>query len=160
MCQGGEAESVNGDLGNSLETEIKMMGENNNNNHFYNAQPYGNVQPFCSCMSGSRRVRKRHPATVQTPGRQFVEDEVMEPLVNYLDRLEPSWANTHRNNGANGRDLNDNFRCDGDKGYETQFVMEFSHLRLGSQRQPGGSFEESATTQDLKNCRLLSSKLK
>ena len=56
MCQGGEAESVNGDLGNSLETEIKMMGENNNNNHFYNAQQY-NVQPFCSCMSGSRRVR-------------------------------------------------------------------------------------------------------
>ena len=123
--------------------------------------------------------RKRHPATVQTPGRQFVEDEVMEPLVNYLDRLEPSWANNHRNNGPNGRDLNDNFRCDGDKGYETQFVMEFSHLRLGSQRwdkapttsrrpelenslyfrQPG-TFEESATTQDLKNCRLLSSKLK
>jgi len=162
MCQGGEADSVNGDLGNNLETEIKMMGENNNNNnnHFYNAQ-YNNVQPFCSCMSGSRRVRKRHPATVQTPGRQFVEEEVMEPLVNYLDRLEPSWANpnTHRNNGANGRDFNDNFRCDADKGYETQFVMEFSHLRLGSQRQPG-TFEESATTQDLKNCRLLSSKLK
>ena len=60
----------------------------------------------------------------------------MEPLVNYLDRLEPSWANTHRNNGANGRDLNDNFRCDGDgggggKSVETQFVMEFSHMRLG-----------------------------
>merc|ERR1712088_399694 len=106
---GGEADSVNGDLGNNLETEIKMMGENNNNNnnHFYNAQ-YNSVQPFCSCMSGSRRVRKRHPATVQTPGRQFVEE----------------------------------------------VVMELSHLRLGSQRQPG-TFEESATTQDLKNCRLL-----
>ena len=58
MCQGGEADSVNGDLGNNLDTEIKMMGDNNNNNnnHFFNNQNY-NVQPFCSCMSGSRRVR-------------------------------------------------------------------------------------------------------
>ena len=62
----------------------------------------------------------------------MVETDVMEPLVNYLDRLEPAWATSNHNNS--GRDLNDNFRCDGDKGYETQFVMEFSHLRLGSQR--------------------------
>ena len=57
MCQGGEEESVNGDLGNNLDTEIKMMGDNNNNNNnqFYNNQY--NVQPFCSCMTGSRRVR-------------------------------------------------------------------------------------------------------
>jgi len=166
MCQGGEADSVNGDLGNNLDTEIKMMGDNNNNNnnHFFNNQNY-NVQPFCSCMSGSRRVRKRHPATVQTPGRQLVETEVMEPLVNYLDRLEPAWASNNHNNSA--RDFNDNFRCDGDggdggdggKGMETQFVMEFSHMRLGGSRRPG-TFDESATTQDMKNCRLLSSKLK
>ena len=94
--------------------------------------------------------RKRHPATVQTPGRQFVEEEVMEPLVNYLDRLEPSWANTHRNNGENGRDFNDNFRCDADKGYETQFVMEFSHLRLGSQR-----WDKSHTTPPSRTWKLL-----
>ena len=61
----------------------------------------------------------------------------MEPLVNYLDRLEPAWASNNHNNSA--RDFNDNFRCDGDggdggdggKGMETQFVMEFSHMRLG-----------------------------
>ena len=77
--------------------------------------------------------RKRHPATVQTPGRQFVETEVMEPLVTYLDRLEPSWANSDHGNSG-GRDFNDNFRCDPDKGFDTQFVMEFSHMRLGSGR--------------------------
>ena len=59
----------------------------------------------------------------------------MEPLVNYLDRLEPSWATSNHNN-SQGRDFNDNFRCDADagKGFETQFVMEFSHMRLGSHR--------------------------
>ena len=79
--------------------------------------------------------RKRHPATVQTPGRQLVEAELMEPLVTYLDRLEPSWATSNHNN-SQGRDFNDNFRCDADagKGFETQFVMEFSHMRLGSHR--------------------------
>ena len=84
--------------------------------------------------------RKRHPATVQTPGRvqEMLDGDVMEPLVSYLDRLEPGgalgpWGGGGRGGGGSGRDFNDNLRCD-DKGFETQFVMEFSHLKMGSQR--------------------------
>lgn len=149
MCQG-ETENINGNISfNDL-----MMGDNNNNNNFFTNY----VSPHCSCMNGSRRVRKRHPATVQTPGRvqEMLDGDVMEPLVSYLDRLEPGgalgpWGGGGR--GGGGRDFNDNLRCD-DKGFETQFVMEFSHLKMGSQRH--GSYEECAT-QDLGNRRLLSS---
>lgn len=92
----------------------------------------------------------------------------MEPLVNYLDRLEPSLSGNSfgqsgfsqsgfGQSGFGQRDYNDNFRCD-DKFYETQFVMEFSHLKTGSQRH--GTFDDSATRDNLKKARILSSKLK
>merc|ERR1719348_1640104 len=74
-------------------------------------------------MGGPRRIRKRHPAMVQ--------NEVMEPLVRYNERLEPGFhegSGSSFNQGGGGggwsRDHNDNFRCD-DKFYETQFVLEF-----------------------------------
>jgi len=154
MCHRTEEDSVNQDDLASMDREGKNVGDNNNN--FFTG--YSNVQPFCSCMGGSRRIRKRHPATVQTPGRQLVENEVMEPLVNYLDRLEPGFSdNSFGQSGFGQRDFNDNFGCD-DKFYETQFVMEFSHLKMGSQRH--GTFDESATRENLKKARLLSSKLK
>ena len=73
-----------------------------------------------------------------------MENEVMEPLVNYLDRLEPSLSGSSfgqsgfsqsgfGQSGFGQRDYNDYFRFD-DKLYETQFVMEFSHLKTGSQK--------------------------
>ena len=95
-------------------------------------------------------LRKRHPATVQTPGRlqEMVEGplEVMEPLVTGAgpgawaqDRLEArGWAPDRLRPGDAGnrqRDFNDNLRCDDKPGnFETQFVMEFSHLKMSSQR--------------------------
>lgn len=153
MCQGSETENINGNI--NLDAEIKMMGDNNNNNNFFTN--FSGVSPHCSCMNGSRRVRKRHPATVQTPGRaqEMVEGEVMEPLVSYLDRLEPArWGS-----GSGPRDFNDNLRCDdGSKGFETQFVMEFSHLKMTSS-QRHGSYDDCAS-QDLNKCQLLSSSRK
>jgi len=164
MCHRTEGDSVNEEDLSNMDREAKDFGDNNNN--FFSG--YNSMQPFCSCMGGSRRIRKRHPATVQTPGRQLVENEVMEPLVNYLDRLEPSLSGNSfgqsgfsqsgfGQSGFGQRDYNDNFRCD-DKFYETQFMMEFSHLKTGSQRH--GTFDDSATRDNLKKARILSSKLK
>ena len=81
---------------------------------------------------------------MQTPGRQLVENELMESLVNYLDRLEPSLSGSSFSQSGfsqsgfgqlsfSQRDYNDNFRC-ADKLYETQIVIELSHLKKGSQR--------------------------
>eukprot|EP00092_Neocalanus_flemingeri_P005138 GFUD01005527.1.p1 GENE.GFUD01005527.1~~GFUD01005527.1.p1 ORF type:complete len:157 (-),score=29.66 GFUD01005527.1:784-1254(-) len=156
MCHRTEGDTVN-EQENNMDRESKDFGDNSSN--FFSG--FSNVQPFCSCMGGSRRIRKRHPATVQTPGRQFVENEVMEPLVNYLDRLEPSFSQNGSGQNGSGfgqRDYNDNFRCDDQKFYETQFVMEFSHLKMGSQRH--GTFDDSATRDNLKKARIMSSKLK
>jgi len=161
MCHRTEGDTVNEEDLANMDREAKDFGDNNNN--FFSG--YSSVQPFCSCMGGSRRIRKRHPATVQTPGRQLaMENEVMEPLVNYLDRLEPSFGGSGFNQSGFGQrdfgqrdDFNNNFRCD-EKFYETQFVMEFSHLKMGSQRH--GTFDESATRDNLKKARILSSKLK
>ena len=83
--------------------------------------------------------RKRHPATVQTPGRvqEMSESDTMEPLVSYLDsRLDSGWQRRPT------ADWNENFTCDPDKPdqqnradrFETQFVMEFTHLKMGSER--------------------------
>lgn len=171
MCQGSDSDIINGSIGLAANTyaEIKMMGDNNNNNNNFFSS-YSGASPHCSCMNGSRRVRKRHPATVQTPGRlqEMVEPgplEVMEPLVTgsgpgtwVQDRLEPrGWAQAGdrlRDGGNRQRDFNDNLRCDDKPGnFETQFVMEFSHLKMSSQRH--GSFDDCATS-DL-NCQLLSS---
>jgi len=114
-------------------------------------------------MSGSRRIRKRHPATVQTPGRvqEMNETDTMEPLVSYLE------AGHRLETGGGWRrptDWNENFTCDptADKQaadqtrdrFETQFVMEFTHLKMGSDR-PLSRDEHS--TQDWTNCRLISS---
>lgn len=41
----------------------------------------------CHCMA-NRRTRRRHPATVQTPGRLEVGEVILEPLVS--NRLEGS----------------------------------------------------------------------
>ena len=89
--------------------------------------------------------RKRHPATVQTPGRlqEMVESplEVMEPLVTGAglgawsqDRWGGAGDRLSRTESRQ-RDFNDNLRCDDKPGnFETQFVMEFSHLKMSSQR--------------------------
>jgi len=170
MCQGSDSDIINGSIGLAANTysEIKMMGDNNNNNNNNNNNffsSYGGASPHCSCMNGSRRVRKRHPATVQTPGRlqEMVESplEVMEPLVTgswSQERLgERGWGQDRLSRGDSShrqRDFNDNLRCDDKPGnFETQFVMEFSHLKMSSQRH--GSFDDCATS-DL-NCQLLSS---
>lgn len=167
MCQGSDSDIINGSIGLAANTysEIKMMGDNNNNNNNNFFSSYGGASPHCSCMNGSRRVRKRHPATVQTPGRlqEMVESplEVMEPLVTgswSQERLgERGWGQDRLSRGDSShrqRDFNDNLRCDDKPGnFETQFVMEFSHLKMSSQRH--GSFDDCATS-DL-NCQLLSS---
>jgi len=116
-------------------------------------------------MSGSRRIRKRHPATVQTPGRvqEMTESESIEPLVSGVtgSRLEQgsSWSRGWSADQSRSADhWNENFTCDdsaADKGFETQFVMEFTHLKMGSER-PSNSSDEH-TTQDWTNCRLISS---
>jgi len=155
MCHRTEGDTVNEEDLANMDREAKDFGDNNNN---FNFTGFSGAQPFCSCMGGTRRIRKRHPATVQTPGRQLVENEVMEPLVNYLERLEPSFSgNSFGQSSFGQRDFNDNLRCD-EKFYETQFVMEFSHLKMTSQRH--GTFDESATRDNLKKARILSSKLK
>lgn len=162
MCQG-DSENLHGI---NIELDIKMMGNNNNNNNFFTNY---NVSPQCHCMNGSRRIRKRHPATVQTPGRvqEMAEGDVMEPLVSYLDRLEPGslggsmgspmggWQGMGGGAGM-GRDFNDNFRCD-DKIYETQFVMEFSHLKVSPPRQGGGGVSDEFGAGSSKQSRLMSS---
>ena len=81
---------------------------------------------------------------MQTPGRlqEMVEGlEVMEPLVTGpgwpQERLEPrGWPGLAGDRlGPRDRDFNDNLRCDDKPGnFETQFVMEFSHLKMSSQR--------------------------
>lgn len=151
MCRGSESDSING-------SNIMADQDNNNNNSFFNYNP---VSFQCSCMSGSRRIRKRHPATVQTPGRvqEMSESDTIEPLVSYLDsRLDSGWQR-HQTTA----DWNENFTCDPDKPadhqtradrFETQFVMEFTHLKMGSER-PLSRDEHS--TQDWTNCRLISS---
>jgi len=165
MCQGSDSDIINGSIGLAANThpEIKMMGDNNNNNNNNFFSSYSGVSPHCSCMNGSRRVRKRHPATVQTPGRlqEMVESplEVMEPLVTGAGLgawSQDRWggASDRLRTESRQRDFNDNLRCDDKPGnFETQFVMEFSHLKMSSQRH--GSFDDCATS-DL-NCQLLSS---
>ena len=88
--------------------------------------------------------RKRHPATVQTPGRvqEMTESESIEPLVSGVtgSRLEQgsSWSRGWSADQSRSADhWNENFTCDdsaADKGFETQFVMEFTHLKMGSER--------------------------
>jgi len=63
---------------------------NNNNNS-------NNMQSVCHCMM-NRRVRRRHPATIQTPGRLEVGEVILEPLVS--NRLED-------NSGAEDRGWSD-----------------------------------------------------
>lgn len=44
--------------------------------------------PVCQCSAQLRRTRRRHPATIQTPGRLEVGEVFLEPLVS--NRLEDS----------------------------------------------------------------------
>lgn len=146
--------------------DVKQGGQGDNNNNseggrgqnmaggFLHSQGWAETRPSCSCL-GDRRVRRRHPATVQTPGRSLVEGEVMEPLVS--NRLQGE-----RLSFESSRDFNDNFSCDQEKFYEVQFAMDFSNLRVPSP-QRFGTFDDSQSAggrENLKKNRILSSKLK
>jgi len=138
-------------IGMDYQMKENMGGQgddNNNNNNFFTS--YNSVRPFCPCMGGEKRIRRRHPATVQTPGRQMVEPAVMEPLVSNTDnRLDVGY-----------RDCNDNgWGSSGDKFYEIQFVMDFSQMKATDPTSP--TMDESATMRENRSkARLLSSKLK
>lgn len=147
-------------MGEELETEGKPAGDSNNNSSSSNmaggflvSQGWGEPRAYCPCMVGDRRIRRRHPATVQTPGRSLAEGDVMEPLVS--NRLSGE-----RLSGEPSRDFNDNYSCDQEKFYEVQFAMDFSHLRTNPSPQRFGNFDESASRENLKKNRILSSKLK
>lgn len=155
-CKGNILEDMERDYHNK-----QGGGQGDNNNNFFNG--FNNVQPYCACMGGERRVRKRHPATVQTPGRQMVEPAVMEPLVISQDnRLEGGFNNL---DDYGYRDCNDNFRQGGqaeqDKFYEIQFVMDFSHMWSSNPQRHGGYEESSRSSREnFSKTRILSSKLK
>lgn len=164
MCHNKDGDSVN-----SKENLVSMdrdghnkqgAGQGDNNNNFFNG--YNNSRPYCACMGGERRVRKRHPATVQTPGRQMTDQAVIEPLViNHDNRLDS--FNTQGDHGF--RDFNDNIRVGGgenqDKFYEIQFVMDFRDMwSSGPQRHGGYEESSSSSNENLRKTRILSSKLK
>lgn len=158
MCHTSESESVSAEgvicnlaMDYQMKENMGVQGDGNNNN-FYSS--YNNIQPFCPCMSGEKRIRRRHPATVQTPGRQMVEQAVMEPLVTNPDsRLESNFDSGYR-------DCNDNAWGNGEKFYEIQFVMDFNQMKTSDPIRQG-AFDESATSRENRSkTRLLSSKLK
>jgi len=169
MCHREGNNSVGGEgVGSSgADCELKNHGEegnnsNNNNNRsqgmaggFLASQGWADPRPTCSCMSGDRRIRRRHPATVQTPGRSLVEGDLMEPLVsNRLTGERVSFEPV--------RDFNDNFSCDQEKFYDVQFAMDFSHLRTTPSPQRFGGLDESARSggENRNKNRILSSTLK
>lgn len=56
-------------------------GDNNKENwDWNNNSSNSSSNSACQCML-QRRVRRRHPATIQTPGREEVGDVQLEPLV-------------------------------------------------------------------------------
>lgn len=64
----------------------------------------------CQCTL-NRRTRRRHPATIQTPGRLEVGEVLLEPLVsNRLDesRLERDWNLNYYKAGSNQHNLGSN----------------------------------------------------
>lgn len=156
MCHREASDSVGEDgLG-----DRKHLGESNNNTQsgtmaggFLAAHGWNEPRPACSCMAGDRRVRRRHPATVQTPGRTLAEGEVMEPLVTHRLAGERLTFNS-------ARDFNDNYSCDQEKFYEVQFAMDFSHLRTAPSPQRFGGLDDNSSSENLKKNRILSSKLK
>jgi len=172
MCHREGNNSVGGDgVGNSLDCQLKNDSNSNSNNHnnsqqqqqqggmaggFLASQGWADPRPTCPCMAGDRRVRRRHPATVQTPGRSLAEGDLMEPLVS-------SRLTGERVSFEPVRDFNDNFSCDQEKFYEVQFAMDFSHLRTTPSPQRFGGLDESARPggeNRNKNRILSSSKLK
>jgi hypothetical protein len=168
MCHREGNSSVGGEgVDGSAECELKNHENNNRGSHHHNqqqgamaggflaSQGWADPRPTCSCMSGDRRIRRRHPATVQTPGRSLNEGDLMEPLVsNRLTGERVSFEPV--------RDFNDNFSCDQEKFYDVQFAMDFSHLRTTPSPQRFGGLDESARSGGEKRNknRILSSTLK
>lgn len=158
MCHTSESVSAEGDICNiamdyQMKENMGAQAQDGNNNNFFSS--YNNIRPLCPCMGGEKRIRRRHPATVQTPGRQMVEQAVMEPLVTNPDsRLESNFEFGYR-------DCNDNsFGNNGDKFYEIQFVMDFNQMKTSDPIRQG-AYDESATSRENRSkTRLLSSKLK
>jgi len=157
MCHREPTDSVGEDGLADVKSNVTIETNNNSNSAmaggFLASQGWGEARPACSCMTGDRRVRRRHPATVQTPGRSLAEGEVMEPLVTHRLAGERLTFNS-------ARDFNDNYSCDQEKFYEVQFAMEFSHLRTAPSPQRFGGLEDSSSSENLKKNRILSSKLK
>jgi len=164
MCHREGNNSVGGEgVGGGAECELKKHENNNRGSQgamaggFLASQGWGDPRPTCSCMSGDRRIRRRHPATVQTPGRSLDEGDLMEPLVsNRLAGERVSFEPV--------RDFNDNFTCDQEKFYDVQFAMDFSHLRTTPSPQRFGGIDESARSgssgEKRNKNRILSSTLK
>jgi len=169
MCHREGNNSVGGEgVGSSAECELKNHENSNRGSQhhqqqqgamaggFLASQGWADPRPTCSCMSGDRRIRRRHPATVQTPGRSLDEGDLMEPLVsNRLTGERVSFESV--------RDFNDNFSCDQEKFYDVQFAMDFSHLRTTPSPQRFGGLDESARSgsgEKRNKNRILSSTLK
>jgi len=73
----------------------------------WNNNPLGGS---CQC-SANRRTRRRHPATIQTPGRLEVGEVLLEPLVsNRLDegRLDRDWNLNNYKAGSNQQNSGSN----------------------------------------------------
>jgi len=87
MCQSSDCQQQQQFGLDCLSADKENWDWNNNNNNNSNMSAVADVSPLCQC-SAQRRTRRRHPATIQTPGRLEVGDVFLEPLVS--NRLEDS----------------------------------------------------------------------
>lgn len=79
----------------------------------------GPSQSMCPCLQ-NRRIRRRHPATIQTPGRMEVGEVVLEPLVSNRLEGDPSQSE--------GRTWNENFWKSSNNSFSNNFSNNSSYL--------------------------------
>lgn len=95
----------------------------------------------CQCML-ARRTRRRHPATIQTPGRLEVGEVFLEPLVS--NRLDENQGGVRMR--EEDKNLNFNYNCskeNGGGGYLNHSLQSFQNKQqrfdvLGDQSYVGG----------------------
>lgn len=91
MCVGGRQAGNNSTNMGCMDTDINVIENNINNmsagisNHtltdsFNHLEREGGLTT-CVCLTNTKRQRRRHPATVQTPGVVPVGDVILAPLV-------------------------------------------------------------------------------
>merc|ERR1719412_1162962 len=100
----------------------------------------------CQCMLG-RRTRRRHPATIQTPGRLEVGEVFLEPLVS--NRLDDHQGGVRMED----KNLNLNYNCSkensgGGGGYLNHSLQSFQNKQqrfdvLGDQSYVSGGWNQN-----------------